>query len=416
MLRTLLRRYLAIGTIGLAGGSTIHAQALPADRDALHAPGTDVKIYLLTMGTSPRVDEMFGHSSIWVQDTVTHRDTVINWGVFDASRPDFIPHFLKGLLIYAVGGNRMVDVLYHYRGRNRSVLSQELNLSATQKDSLLGIMRTNLLPENVNYRYDYFVDNCSTKPRDILDRVLGGQLRIGADSMTNTSYRFHALRLMQENTALALGADIGLGRPSDRPISKWQAMFLPQQLHDWVATKQIRDSSGVLRPLALSDRVLFQSTREPEAQTAPRFGWLWIVGGVLAVIIVALGRAGRQSRGARRGAAIVSSAFAALCGILGLLVTALWFTDHRFAHANENTLLFQPLWLILAFTLPMMISSGRTARVTKPLLTISAALAAIALLIHLIGLSGQANLPIVGLVMLPAIAMLMIARDVPIER
>ena len=400
----------------IAGATALHAQTLPSDRDALHAPGAEVKVYLLTMGTGPHVEQMFGHSSIWVQDTVTHRDTVINWGVFDASKPDFIPHFLQGLLLYSVGGNRMIDVLYNYRYWNRSVTSQELNLTATQKDTLLSIMRTNLQPENVNYRYDYFVDNCATRPRDILDRVLGGQLRIGADSMTNTSYRFHALRLMQENTPLSIGVDIGLGRPSDRPISKWQEMFLPQKLHDWVATRQVRDSTGTLRPLVLSDRVLFQSTRGPDAQTAPRFGWLWIVGLALAAVIFVLGRAARNSRGARLATSIVSSTWAAVCGIVGLLVTALWFTDHRFAHANENTLLFQPLWLVLAFTLPMMISSGRAVRVTRPLLLICVALAGVALLIHLIGMSGQLNLPIVGLVLLPALALLAIMPRIAPER
>src|SRR3954470_19730877 len=146
MLRTLLRAGLA-----LLAAATLGAQ-MPPGPDALHAPGRDVKIYLLTMGTGPHVEQMFGHSSIWVLDTVTHRDTVINWGVFDASRPDFIPHFLKGLLLYSVGGNRMIDVLYSYRAWDRSVTSQELNLTATQKDSLLSIMQTNLLPENLNYR------------------------------------------------------------------------------------------------------------------------------------------------------------------------------------------------------------------------------------------------------------------------
>jgi uncharacterized protein DUF4105 len=406
MLRTLLRAGFAL----LAAGA-LHAQITPPGPDALHAPGREVKIYLLTMGTGPHVEQMFGHSSIWVQDTVTQRDTVINWGVFDASRPDFIPHFLKGLLLYSVGGNRMVDVLYNYRYWNRSVVSQELNLTATQKDSLLSIMQTNLLPENINYRYDYFLDNCSTKPRDILDRVLGGQLRVGADSITNTSFRFHALRLMQENVPLAMGADIGLGEPSDRPISKWQEMFLPQKLHDWVATKQIRDSTGAMHPLALSDRVLVPSTRRPDLATAPTYSWLWLVGAALAVLFVILGVAARQSRGARIAASILMTFWAAICGILGLLVGALAFTDHRFAHQNENLLIFHPLWLIVAVTLPMLFASGRARLLTQRLLMLFVALGTIGLLVHVIGVSRQANSGFVGLVLVPAVAMLMVARS-----
>jgi hypothetical protein len=390
--------------------TVLSAQALTPDRDALHAPGSDVRIFLLTIGTGPHVEQMFGHSSIWVLDTLTHRDTVVNWGVFDASRPDFIPHFLKGLLLYSVGANRMIDVVGHYRFEDRSIVSQELNLTAAQKDALLSIMQTNLLPENLNYRYDYFVDNCATRPRDILDRVLGGQLRIGADSVTNTSYRFHALRLMQENAPLSLGVDIGLGEPSDRPITKWQEMFLPQKLHDWVATKQVRDSTGALRPLALSDRVLLPSTRGPEATTAPSFSWLWLAGAGLAVVFVVLGVAADRSRGARITAATVLAIWAAVCGIVGLLVTALLFTDHRFAHANENLLLFHPLWLIVAVTLPMLVKSGRARALTERLLMVFVGLAALALLIHVVGLSRQANTAIIGLVLPPAVAMLTVAR------
>ena len=423
MLRTLLRAALPPFMVTLLGvaapsPSTLAAQTavsarptMPLDRDALHAPGRDVKIYLLTMGDGPRVWEMFGHSSIWIRDTVAFRDTVVNWGVFDSTQPNFIPHFLKGLMLYSIGGNRMEDVLYSYRYWNRSVTSQELNLTATQKDSLLHVIQRNFLPDNFHYRYDYFVDNCSTRPRDILDMVLGGQLRIGADSLSGTSYRDHALRLMQSNVPLVLGVDIGLGEPSDRPITKWQTMFLPKQLHDWVATRQIRDSTGALRPLALSDRVLVPSTQPPERETPPKFTWLWLAGGLLAALFAALGIAGRDSHAARAGAAVLFSTWATICGLLGVLVGALWaFTDHRFAHANENVLLFNPLWLILAVTVPLTLLRGRAKLWTIRVLGVCVGLAALALLMHLVGLSRQTNLPIVGLVLLPAAVMFAIIR------
>lgn len=429
MLRTLFRATLPLFLAAVLGvvrpvavpvGAQTPVRARPtlaADRDALHAPGSDVKIYLLTMGDGPRVWEMFGHSSIWIRDTVALRDTVVNWGVFDSSQPNFIPHFLKGLMLYSIGGNRMEDVLYSYRYWNRSLTSQELDLTATQKDSLLHIIQRNFLPDNVHYRYDYFVDNCSTRPRDILDMVLGGQLRIGADSLSGTSYRFHALRLMQSNVPLVLGVDIGLGEPSDRPITKWQEMFLPQKLHDWVATRQIRDSTGALHPLAISDRVLFQSTQPPERATAPGFGWLWLAGGVLAVLFATLGIAARGSRGARIATATVFSIWSALCGLLGVLVAVLWaFTDHRFAHANENLLLFNPFWLILAVTLPLTVARGRARPWTIRVLGVCVGLALLAMLLHVVGMSRQTNVPIVGLALLPALAMVVVVRRTTAEQ
>src|SRR3954471_4283748 len=122
MLRTLSRAVVmgfAAAALGAQTRAPVAAPAQPPaptiDRDALHAPGRDVKVYLLTMGNGPHVWEMFGHSSIWIRDTVTMRDTVVNWGVFDRDQPNFIPHFLQGLMLYSVGGNRMGDVLYSYR-------------------------------------------------------------------------------------------------------------------------------------------------------------------------------------------------------------------------------------------------------------------------------------------------------------
>jgi hypothetical protein len=108
---------------------------------------------------------------------------------------------------------------------NRYVNAQELNLSASEKDSVLKQIQWYARPENVNYRYDYFYDNCSTRVRDIIDNAVHGQMKAQATALTGTTYRWHALRLMQGNFPLAVGVDIGLGRPSDRELTKWTEMF-----------------------------------------------------------------------------------------------------------------------------------------------------------------------------------------------
>ena len=61
----------------------------------------------------------------------------------------------------------------------------------------------NALPENAEYRYDYFSDNCSTRVRDAIDRVVGGTLRQSAEAvLTSRSYRFEVGRLMAPEPAL----------------------------------------------------------------------------------------------------------------------------------------------------------------------------------------------------------------------
>src|SRR5579872_6654840 len=225
---------LAAGLFALAPGQTASGQTAPlpqapasaaAQTDPLHQAGRNVTISLLTMGDGAEVWELFGHTAIWIHDDVTHRDTVFNWGEFDMTAPHFILHFLQGLNLYRMGGGTMAYTMFAYRYLNRTVDSQELDLSTQQKDSLLHLIRINAEPQNVTYRYDYFVDNCATRPRDLLDAALGGQLHAHTNRLSGTSYRWHTLRLMQGNIPLVIGVDIGLGRPSDREITQWQEMF-----------------------------------------------------------------------------------------------------------------------------------------------------------------------------------------------
>jgi hypothetical protein len=72
------------------------------------------------------------------------------------------------------------DVEQHlgaYVAANRSIWIQELNLTPAQSAALRDFLEWNELPENRFYQYDPYRDNCSTRIRDAIDRVLGGRLK-----------------------------------------------------------------------------------------------------------------------------------------------------------------------------------------------------------------------------------------------
>ena len=396
------------------------AAQVPAD--PLHQAGRNVTISLLTMGNGKQVWELFGHNALWIHDNVTNRDTVFNWGVFSFHQEHFIPHFLQGRMLYSMGGDSMQDVLAAYRYWNRSVLSQELDLSAEQKDSILATIQRNALPENVNYRYDYYRDNCSTRVRDILDHALGGPLSVQAAGLTDATYRWHSLRLMQGNLPIMLGVDIGLGRPADVKLTKWQEMFLPRKLHDFIAKVNVMDSTGAMKPLVRSERVLFQATREPEPTAPPDMGLWLLFGGVIgAAVMTSLGFMATPLRpGMRFVAAFVTGAWSLAVGLLGTVLVLLWaVTDHVFAHWNENVLLFNPLWLALAVMLPVYLWSGRWEAPTRRVTAVIVVLASTALGLHVLGISRQENVPLIGLMLPPALGFMTItvrARWAPIPR
>jgi hypothetical protein len=187
-------------------------------------PGSDLTITLLTMGVGEQVWEQFGHNALWFHVDRPGSlggpvDVVYNWGIFDSSQPYFIPHFLQGRMLYSMGGYPYEQTLIDYRARDRAVWAQELDLSNAQKIALRDFVLWNSRPENANYRYDYYRDNCSTRVRDALDRVLGGVIRATfSGRKTNFTYRSETLRLTQSqgSTSASAGPRITSSRRTRR--------------------------------------------------------------------------------------------------------------------------------------------------------------------------------------------------------
>lgn len=414
-----MRFVAALGLFACAvpAGAQVSIRAAPSNGvNALYSPGRDVTISLLTVGDGDRLWQMFGHTAIRIRNDITGRDTVFNWGAFDFSQPHFLLHFLRGLNFYRMAGGTLGEIVDDSRQNNRTIVSQELDLTSAQKDALLQIIRTNARPENITYRYDYFRNNCATRPRDMIDQILGGALHEHSKQVTEHSYRWHALHHMRSDKLLVIGVDIGLGTPSDRPITRWDEMFLPRELHDVIATMQVRDSTGTLRPLIHSERVLFQSTRPSDPTGPPNLAMpLLAIGLVIGAAFLFLGtRSVEAGRALRVTTAVLLAVWALVAGLLGLALTLLWVaTDHVFAHGNANLLVFNPLWLALVVMLPLMFMSGQATRGVRLLTTIIASLCVLALMANVVGLTSQSNFAVVALGVPPALAIALAARRLP---
>lgn len=377
-------------------------------------PGSNLTVTLLTVGVGEEVQEQFGHSAIWFHlDRAPSMggpvDVAYNWGIYDMSQPYFIPHFLQGRMLYSMGGFPFEGMLIDARQRDRAVWAQELNLTNAQKVALRDFVVWNSLPQNANYRYDYFRDNCSTRVRDALDRVLGGVIRATfSGQKTPYTYRSETLRLTQVGPLLATGIDIGLGRPADHQLSAYEDMFLPMRLRDDIRELRVSDGHGGTQPLVKNERMLLGTISHPEPDRPPPWMPIFLtIGVLLGILFVVVGsRAARGSAKARFAAATLFAVFAFVVGFVGVLLTLLWtVTDHTFAYRNENLLLFNPLWLVLVVLAPMTAVKGRVARMTRWLTFFLAGLASIALLLHLVRLSHQSNGLIIALALPPILAL-----------
>lgn len=336
------------------GPAAVAGQApLSPDTAALEA-GAELRVWLLTAGPGAAVWERFGHNAIRVLDASTGRDVAYNWGIFDFQQVDFIPRFLKGEMLYMMAPFQAGPMVDAYAQTGRRIVMQELDLTPAQRLALRDRAEWNALPENRDYYYDYFLDNCSTRVRDLLDRVLGGAL---AERFTQrpsgTTWRDQIRRLTADDPLLFTGMDVLLATPGDRPISVWEEMFLPMTLRDALREVTSTGPDGAERPLVLSEEVLAPGTRPAEAEAPPSWLLYYLLLGA-ALGAVAAG-AGVLARGGRRwalaGLAGLAVAWNGVAGLVGVILVLVLFTDHTFMFGNENLFLFNPMSLVVAVLL-----------------------------------------------------------------
>ncbi len=319
-------------------------------------PGEDLEIYVMTMGPGDLVWSRFGHNAIGIRDRTAGTDIVYNWGTFDFQQSNFLLRFVQGRMLYWVadGDARLTEMAY--RQDNRAVQIQELALLPAQRAAIRDYIAWNMRDENRFYRYDYFLDNCSTRVRDVLDRALGGALqRQFVPLPGGMSFRDEAKRLMEPDPWIYTGIDAGLGSPSDRQMTQWDAMFIPMRLRDLLREVQVPAADGRLVPLVASERTTVTATRPREAAAPlnhiPRY---LILGGVAALALLALGT---RSAGGRRVAQVIAITWCVFAGVLGILLLVLWTaTDHVWAYRNTNLLFFHPLWFAV---IPLVRHAGR---------------------------------------------------------
>ena len=364
------------------------------------SPPESLTVYLMTMGPGKAVWERFGHNAIWIHDPARGTDETYNYGLFDLRQENFLIRFLQGRMWYWMQGFPAESYVESYRRANRSVWVQELEMAPQAKRELQEFLEWNERPENRFYHYDYYLDNCSTRVRDALDRALGGRIHAYASRVSSgNTYRFHTQRLTSNDPLVYTGLLLGLGQPVDREISAWDEMFLPLALRDHIRQVTVQGSGGVELPVVRSERTLFESTAPPPPDRPPLW-WPAYLGLGLAIGVgtALLGRAARTLRGARTAFLTVSGGWALLVGVLGLVLAGLWaVTDHAAAYHNENLLQMNPLTLALLWFLPRSAAAISTRRKALLLAVIVAGISAAGLLLKLLPGFFQVNGEIMAL-------------------
>lgn len=302
-------------------------------------------ISLITVSPGEDIYAHYGHTALRVVDYKTGFDLVFNYGLFDFNSPHFIYRFVKGETDYVCGAFSYSDFLLEYQMENRNVTEQILNLTQQEKESIWQVLVKNIQPEYRTYRYNFFFNNCSTKPRDVVVSGLLGKV----DYRTKGYYptlRSVVHHYTNSHPWTQFGIDFLLGAQADASATLSDQQFAPEILSETFAKAVVVDDSAKIRPLVLETRQVVSSNEHLLKKSLQLPGPLMVSWFLFLVFAGCTTYEFLKRKHFQWVTAIVYGIF----GITGALITFMvLFSIHPTTHINYLLLWQNPLHLVFAF-------------------------------------------------------------------
>ena len=315
---------------------------------SLKAQTDSLTVSLLTCGPGQEVYNLYGHSAIRVRNEATGVDYVFNYGIFSFNTPNFVLRFTLGQTDYQLGVQYYDDFVYNYEMQGRFVHEQLLNLDKEEKLKLAMSLEENYLPENRMYRYNYFYDNCSTRPRDMIEKAVNGEVIYTEDMnmpLEGLTYRGLVHDYSKRNVWSRFGIDLLLGSEADKPISRRASMFIPFLLEQYFSTAQRTDLQGKSSGLTTEERTIIEQDESEWPSPTPFTPMRVFL--LLFIVVAALTIWGIRKRKSLWGLDLVLFATAGIAGCIIAFMVA--FSEHPAVSPNYLLFVFHPLHL---FCLP----------------------------------------------------------------
>ncbi len=325
-----------------------------------------VEISLLTCSPRNEVYSLYGHTAIRYHNLNTKEDWVFNYGVFNFQKPYFVLRFMFGLTDYELGVLPFHIFKRIYAKAGCKVVEQVINLTSQEKHALFTALNINYLPENRTYRYNFLYDNCTTRARDIIESCIQGTVRYESaetvfsaqyDNTNATTSRIYPSyrQMLRAKTDghpwTELGNDLCLGLLADRPTDFREHQFLPENLMNDFDSASIYANERY-RPLVKTSRVILD-TSKPKVYVSSLFNPLSCVLLLLTVsVFVAYKEIQRKKTYKWWDASLMFA-----IGVAGILITALFLSQHPTTSTNLLITLFNPIPL---FFLPAVLRRRKT--------------------------------------------------------
>lgn len=310
---------------------------------------------------------LYGHAGLRILDAQSGRDEVYNWGVFDFDKPGFAWNFMMGYTDYQIGKLPSDFYITDYLKRGSNLDEMVLNLNADEVNRLDSLLSINMLPQNRVYRYNFFYNNCATKPLEILQKAMKAKLVF--PRIERITYRDLINEAEYSMPWLIFGTDLAVGSPADRPISAEQAMFFPKMLSTYLPKSKIVYDNGYAKPFVLSRQTLYSPIGE-EAQEqlhANRMNTpvvLLFAVALLGMLTVWNVRSVGEQSFWHKFARLYSIVVMVVAGLTGCVLFFLAFmSEHPCMWPNANLLIYHPFYLLIA--LPLLLWKKRGSLIDR---------------------------------------------------
>ena len=314
-------------------------------QDTSYIDMDSVQISLLTCQPHEEVYSLYGHTAIRYYDKTRNMDLAINYGMFSFKKPFFILRFVFGLTDYEMGIEPFDAFCAQYAGYGSGVYEQVLHLTREEKSRIANAINENYKPENRVYRYNYFYDNCTTRARDMLLNHLTRRLDVRIKDLKWESYRDLVHQCCRRTPWVKFGNDMLLGLQADFPIDYKQKQFLPENLKEDFEHIFLNTGKGKTEKLVSRSGWVVLPGVQTEMADFPLspIACMLLLAGIIVLITLFEGIRKTRFRW-------VDAAILLVCGLVGIILFAMIFSQHPTVRLNLQILLFCPFTLLYIYS------------------------------------------------------------------
>lgn len=383
-------------------GITAHALPLRQSAPTDTARADNVVVSLITCYPGQNIYELYGHTELRVRGK--GYDWVFNYGTFDFRAPNFIYRFVKGETDYMLAG---YPSEYMYVGyENRKIVEQVLNLTPEQARAVSNALFNGAQPENRTYRYNYVLDNCSTRPRDIVEAVVGTSLQY-PPMPAGLTFRSMMHRYNTNYAWQQFGIDLALGSGLDYELDARQQMFAPISLMQAFGGATI-ERGGERVPLVTDTNTL--NPGSDEGDILPPTPWYLHPMTLAVALLLAMAALSVRDVRRRNTTRWADSLLFGIAFLGGSVVAFLVFiSTHEATSPNYNLMWLHPLHIVPAVL--VWIKSAKKVVVCYHFVNFAVIFITMALWAVLPQCANAAFFPLMGALAVRSLSYLMVTRN-----